>query len=141
MQNSIACSGIFNVSTRARERPFRGYPASAASCVKFSRVLSCAKYKPLPKRQRGALLRLYGCGRSMDAFKKEKSDWYMSRSIPQDEPEQIPRLRKEEFKNGLNAGCFLFITPAVSQAAIGDGTMITTAADGHEIALGTLPTF
>ena len=35
------------------------------------------------------------CGRSVDVIKKEKVDWYMSRSTPRGEPEQITRLRRE----------------------------------------------
>ena len=34
------------------------------------------------------------CGRSVDVIKKEKVDWYMSRSTPRGEPEQITRLRR-----------------------------------------------
>ena len=68
------------------------------------------------------------CGRSVDTIKNEKVKWYMQRSTPRDEPEYITRLRKEAYENGLNAGCFLFITPAVSQAAACDGTTVTTSA-------------
>ena len=79
------------------------------------------------------------CGRSVDSIKDEKVKWYMQRSTPRDEPEYITRLRKEAYENGLNAGCFLFITPAVSQAAACDGTTVTTSANGQEFVPGTLP--
>ena len=62
----------------------------------------------------------------------------MQRSTPQNEPEYITRLRREAYENGLNAGCFLFITPAVSQAAACDGTKVTTSATGQEFVHGTL---
>ena len=58
---------------------------------------------------------------------------YMQRSTPRDEPEYITRLRKEAYENGLNAGCLLFNTPAVSQAAACDGTSVTTSATGQEL--------
>ena len=79
------------------------------------------------------------CGRSVDVIKNEKVEWYMQRSTPQNEPEHITRLRREAYENGLNAGCFFFITPAVSQAAACDGTTVTTSATGQEFVPGTLP--
>ena len=85
-----------------------------------------------------------GCmvwGRSVEAIKREKVDWYVERSKPRGEPDYITRIRREAYENGLNAGSFLFITPAVSQAAAGDGTLITTSATSQEIMPGTLPTF
>ena len=81
------------------------------------------------------------CGCSADAIKKEKVDWYVSRSKPRGEPEYITKIRREAVENGLNAGAFLFITPAVSPAAACDGTTITTSANGQKIMPGTLPTF
>ena len=81
------------------------------------------------------------CGRSADAIKREKVDWYVSRTKSRDEPEYITQIRRDAYMNGLNAGAFLFITPAVSQAAACDGTPITTTAVGQDIAPGTLPTF
>ena len=81
------------------------------------------------------------CGRSVDAIKSEKVEWYMQRSTPQNEPEHITRLRRESYENGLNAGCFLFITPAVSQAAGCDGTKVTTSATLQEFVPGTLPIY
>ena len=81
------------------------------------------------------------CGRSVEAIKKEKVDWYVERSKPRGEPDYIKRIRREAYENGLNAGSFLFITPAVSQAAACDGTLITTSAASQEIIPGTLPTF
>ena len=81
------------------------------------------------------------CGRSVDSIKNEKVEWYMQRSTPRDEPEYITRLRKEAYENGLNAGCFLFIAPAVSQAAACDGTSVTTSATGQEFVPGTLPIY
>ena len=81
------------------------------------------------------------CGRSSEAIKKEKVEWYVARSKPRGEPEYITRIRREAYENGLNAGAFLFITPAVSQAAACDGTLITASASNQEIAPGTLPTF
>ena len=71
----------------------------------------------------------------------EKMKWYMQRSTPRDEPGYITRLRKEAYENGLNAGCFLFITPAVSQAAACDGTTVTTSENGQEFVPGTLPIY
>ena len=38
------------------------------------------------------------CGRSVDAIKKEKTDCYMSRSTPRDEPVQVTRLRREAYE-------------------------------------------
>ena len=81
------------------------------------------------------------CGRPADAIKKEKVYWYVSRSKPRGKPEYITRIRREAYENGLNAGSFHFITPAVSHAAACDGTTITTSATGQEIMPGTLPTF
>ena len=81
------------------------------------------------------------CGRSSEAIKKEKVEWYVTRSKPRGEPEYITRIRREAYENGLNAGAFLFITPAVSQAAACDGTLITTTATSQEFVPGTLPTF
>ena len=81
------------------------------------------------------------CGRSVDAIKKQRVDWYMDRSTPRDEPEFITKLRREAYENGLNAGSFLFLAPAVSQAAACDGTMITTTSNDQEVMPGTLPTF
>ena len=51
------------------------------------------------------------CGRSVDAIKKEKVEWYMRRYTPQSEPDYVTRLSGEAYENGLTAGCFLFITP------------------------------
>ena len=54
-------------------------------------------------------MRYSGCmvyGRSMDAIKTEKTDWYMCRSTPRDGPEHKVRLKREAFENGLNTGCF-----------------------------------
>ena len=81
------------------------------------------------------------CGRSSEAIKKEKVDWYVARSKPRGEPEYITKIRREAYENGLNAGAFLLITPAVSQAAACDGTMITTTATNQGTVPGTLPTF
>ena len=81
------------------------------------------------------------CSRSVEAIKKKKVDWYVERSKPRGEPDYITRIRREAYENGLNAGSFLFITPAVSQAAACDGTLITTSAASQEIIPGTLPTF
>ena len=81
------------------------------------------------------------CGRPADATKKEKMDWYVSNSKPREEQEYITKIRREAYENGLNAGAFLFITPAVSQAAVCGSTTITTSATGQDIMPGTLPTF
>ena len=81
------------------------------------------------------------CGRSSEAIKKEKVDWYVERSKPRGEPAYITKIRREAYENGLNAGAFLFIAPAVSQAAACDGTLITTTATSQETMPGTLPTF
>ena len=69
------------------------------------------------------------------------ADDYIRRSTPRGEPDYVTAMRKEAYLNGLNAGSFLFIPPAVSQAAACNGTIITTSADGQNIAPGTLPTF
>ena len=81
------------------------------------------------------------CGKSRDQIKEEKINRYMERSTPESEPAYITALRREAYSNGLNAGCLLFLTPAVSQAAACDGTRITTLAEGQEIATGTLPIY
>ena len=81
------------------------------------------------------------CGRSVDEIKDEKINCYMQRSTPRGEPEFVTKLRREAYINGLNAGCLLFIAPAVSQAAACDGTLITTSAPNQETVPGTLPTF
>ena len=60
---------------------------------------------------------------------------------PRNEPENTTRLRREAFENGLNANSFLFLAPAVAQAAACDGSMITATARGQDIAPGTLPTY
>ena len=74
----------------------------------------------------------------MDAIKREKVDWYIHRSTPGDEPELVTRLRSEAYENGLSSGSSLFLAPAVSQSAAGDGTTITTTAEGQEIAPDTI---
>ena len=79
------------------------------------------------------------CGRSSDAIKKEKVDWYVARSKPRGEPEYITKIRREAYENGLNA--FLFITPAVLQAAACESTLITTTATNQGTVPGILPTF
>ena len=81
------------------------------------------------------------CDRSSEAIKKEKVDWYVARSKPRGKPEYITKIRREAYENGLNAGAFLFLTPAVSQAAACDGTLITTTATNQGTVPGTLPTF
>ena len=81
------------------------------------------------------------CGRSSEAIKKEKVEWYVARSRPRGEPEYTTKIKREAYENGLNAGAFLFITPAVSQAAACDGTLITTTATDQGTVPGTLPTF
>ena len=81
------------------------------------------------------------CGRSSEAIKKEKVEWYIAKSKPRGEHEYITRIRREAYENGLNAGAFLFITLAVSQAAACDGTLITTTATNQEMVSGNLPTF
>ena len=81
------------------------------------------------------------CGKSRDQIKEETINWYMERSTPRSEPAYITALRREAYSNGLNAGSFLFLTPAVSQAASCDSTKITTTAEGQEIATGTVPTY
>ena len=81
------------------------------------------------------------CGRSSEAIKKERLDWYVARSKPRGEPEYITKIRREAYEKGSNAGAFLFITPAVSQAAACDGTLITTTATNQGTVPGTLPTF
>ena len=65
----------------------------------------------------------------------------MRRPTQQGEPEQVRRLIREAFENEINAGCFLFISPAVSQATSCDGMTVTTTKDGQEVMPGTLPTF
>ena len=81
------------------------------------------------------------CGRAVDEIKEEKIRWYMERSTPRGEPEYIPKLRREAYVNGLNAGSLLFIAPAVSQAAACDGNSYTTSAYGQENTPGTLPIY
>ena len=81
------------------------------------------------------------CGRSVDEIKQQKTNWYMERSTPRREPAYITSLRRQAYENGLNAGCLLFLAPAVSQAAACDGTRITTTSTGQETEPGTLPIF
>ena len=81
------------------------------------------------------------CGRSVDAINEEKVDLYMQLYTPRNEPEQVMRLKKEAYENGLNAGSFLFLATAVSQAATCSSTTVTTTADGQEIMPRTLQTF
>ena len=81
------------------------------------------------------------CGRSSEAIKKEKVEWYVAKSKPRGEPEYITKIRREAYENSLNAGAFLFITPAVSQAVACEDTLITTTATNQGIVPGTLPTF
>ena len=81
------------------------------------------------------------CGRSVEGIKRERVALYMERSTPGNEPEYITRLRREAYENGLTGGFFLFLAPAVSQAAACDGSLITTTADRQEIMPGTLPIF
>ena len=82
-------------------------------------------------------------GRSVDAIKTEKADWYMRRFTPRGEPVSITKFRlgREAYVNGFNDGAFLFLAPAVSQAAACDGKMITTSSTGQEAAPGTPPVY
>ena len=64
------------------------------------------------KRYTGCLV----CGRSVDAIEKENADRYMPMSTSIKEPENVTRLRKEDYMKWLNAGSFLFLVPAVSPA-------------------------
>ena len=80
-------------------------------------------------------------GQSVQAIKRERVARYMERSTPRNETENVKRLRREAYENGLNAGSFLFLAPTVSQAAGCDGSMITTTADRQEIVPSTLPTY
>ena len=81
------------------------------------------------------------CVKYVDEIKQEKTDWYMERSTPRSEPAYITALSREAYSNGLNAGSSLFLALAVSQAAAGDGTKITTTSVGQETATGTLPIY
>ena len=81
------------------------------------------------------------CVRSAVAIKRETAEEYIRRSTPRGEPAYVTALRKEAFSTGLNAGSFIIIPHAVSQAATCNGTIITTSADGHDVATGTIPTF
>ena len=65
----------------------------------------------------------------------------MAGSTSRGEPEYTPELRREVYTKGLNAGSFLLIAPAVSQAAACDGTTITTSTVRQQAATGTLPTY
>ena len=80
------------------------------------------------------------CGRIPDVIKEQKAYEYIRTSTPGGEPAFVTALRKEAYINGLNLGSFLFIPPAVSQAAACNGTVITTSADGQNITPGTLTT-
>ena len=73
------------------------------------------------------------CGRSVDAIKKEKVDWYMHRSTPSDEPEQVTMFRREAYQNGLGTGSFFFLAPATSQVAACNGATVATTAVGQEL--------
>ena len=81
------------------------------------------------------------CGRSADAIKREKTDEYIRRSPPRGEPAYVTAMKEEASLNGLIPGSFLFIPPAVSQAATCNGTIITTSEDRQNVATGTIPTF
>ena len=81
------------------------------------------------------------CGRSVEAIKRERVAWYIETSTRRNELEKVTRLRREAFENGLNAGSFLFLAPAVSQVAACDGSMITTTAGGQDTMPSTLPTY
>ena len=81
------------------------------------------------------------CGKSVDEIKDEKINWYMERSTPRGEPEFVTKLRREAYINGLNAGCLLFIAPAVSQAAACDGNNYTTSAGEQNPTPSTLPIY
>ena len=89
------------------------------------------------KRNTGCMVR----GRSMDAIKDESANWYMKRSAPSHEHKYVTKLRREEYVTGFNAGSFLFLPPAVSQASACDGIRITISAVGQEAARGTLPIY
>ena len=78
------------------------------------------------------------CSRSVEAIRRERVAWYMERSNPRDDPENITRLRREAYKIGLNADSFLFLASSVSPAAACDGKTITTSAEGQESLPGTL---
>ena len=65
----------------------------------------------------------------------------MERSTPHGEPDYITKLRREAYFNGMNASSLLFIAPAVSQAAAGDGTNYTTSTAGQGITPGPLPMY
>ena len=101
-------------------------------------IQSLQPYADLSKQQG---LNCMICGRSIDAIKEQKTNWYIEQSTPRNEPAHITRLRREAYQNALNAGSVFFLNPAVSQAAACDGTRITTTSIGQEVVPGTLPIY
>ena len=105
--------------------------ANSAVSVQYH-VQDTVPYKNVSKKMYTSCI---VCGRSADAIKREKADEYIRRSTPRGEPGCVTAMRKEAFLNGLNEGSFLFIPPAVSQAATCNGAINTTSADRQDVAL------
>ena len=142
LQDVIACSGVSNVPPLEHERgPSQHTPLIRPTDAIFHASYHIQNTRPDQNVSKVRYTAYVVCGRSVDAIKRKKLEWYMQRSTPSDEPEQVTRLRKEAYENGLIAGSFLFLTSAVSQAAACDGRTLTTTANDQQIAPGTLPTF
>ena len=88
---------------RKREMAEFGHSANSTIRCKFPCVVPYPKHEAISESQRGALFRMV-CGRAVDAIELEKAEWYMQRSTPSNESEQVTRLRREAYEIGQNAG-------------------------------------
>ena len=108
----------------------------------ISCILACTEHEALPEHQRSTFHWLYGlwslCGRNQEG----KGGVVYATVHPAKRARTCDKTQKGSVnENDLNAGYFLFIKPAVSQAAACDGTTVTTSAKSQEFVPGTLPTY
>ena len=117
LQYHSTCARVTDVAAGARQRASVDTPLVQPVIGDFHASYHVQNTKPYENVREKLYTGCMVCGRSANTIKKEKVDWYVSRSKPRGEPEYITRIRKEAYEIGLNACAFLFITPAESQAA------------------------
>ena len=90
------------------ERTVRRNTVGHSSHCRILRLLPLQNIAPYKNLNTKRYARCIVGRRSVVATEEESADWYMKRSTPRHEPEQVTKLRAEEYINGLNAGSFLF---------------------------------
>ena len=79
------------------------------------------------------------CGKSIQAIKEQSLQDFLKVTTVPGEPEETTKIRAQSFIAGMGAGTFLFVPPAVSQAAACDGVQYSLGTQGGRAAPGTLP--